>query len=104
MERRPFVLDAGAACLDGHFPDWPLIPGVVLLDAALNVFDLPSPLRIEQAKFLRPCLPDMPLELVMAAHRPGGADVRIECAGELMASVRLSWRAATDADARDSHV
>ena len=103
MERRPFVLDASAACLDGHFPGRPVIPGVALLDAALSAFNVPSPLRIDQAKFLRPCLPGMTLELVMAARRPGGADVRIECAGELMASVRLSWREAPDVDGPGSH-
>jgi 3-hydroxyacyl-[acyl-carrier-protein] dehydratase len=90
MARLPFVLDAAAACLDGHFPGRPVIPGVVLLDAAIHAFGLHAPLRIEQAKFLKPCLPGMGLELVMAP-RDGGADLRIEHGIELMASARIRF-------------
>lgn len=88
MRRVPFVLDAGAACLDGHFPGRPVIPGVVLLDAALSALELTPPIRIDQAKFLKPCLPDMPLELVLSP-RGEGAELRVERAGELMASARV---------------
>lgn len=88
MQRVPFVLDAGAACLEGHFPGRPVIPGVVLLDAALSAFSLPPPVRIDQAKFLKPCLPGMALELVLVP-RPTGAELRVEHAGELMASARV---------------
>jgi 3-hydroxyacyl-[acyl-carrier-protein] dehydratase len=90
MARLLFVLDAAAACLDGHFPGRPVIPGVVLLDAAIHAFGLNAPLRIEQAKFLQPCLPGMALELVMAP-REGGADLRIEHGADLMASARLRF-------------
>lgn len=88
MRRVPFVLDPGAACLDGHFPGRPVIPGVVLLDAALSALTLAPPVHIDQAKFLRPCLPGMQLELVLAS-RGEGFDLRVEHAGALMASARL---------------
>lgn len=88
MVRLPFVLDASSACLDGHFPGRPVIPGVVLLDAAIAAFGLAAPMRIEQAKFLRPCLPGMALELVMT-HRNGIANLRVEQGAELMASARV---------------
>ena len=88
MQRVPFVLDHEAACLDGHFPGRPVIPGVVLLDAALSALALPPPVHIDQAKFLKPCLPGMPLELVLAP-RGDGFDLRVESAGTLMASARL---------------
>ncbi len=67
-----------------------MIPGVVLLDAALSAFGLVSPLRIEQVKFLRPCLPGMALELVMIP-RANGAELRVEQGAELMASARVRF-------------
>lgn len=88
MVRRPFVLDASAACLDGHFPGRPVIPGVVLLDAAIAASGLQAPMRIEQAKFLQPCLPGMALALVVTP-RDSGADLRIEHGATLMASARV---------------
>lgn len=100
MARRTFVLDAGDACLDGHFPDRPIIPGVVLLDAAMTAFGLTPPVRIEQAKFLQPCAPGMTLELTMTPVADG-ADVRVEHDGRLMASARLRARVDRDAEAGD---
>lgn len=88
MHRLPFVLEPDAACLAGHFPGRPVIPGVVLLDAALVAFAIEPPLRLEQAKFLRPCLPGMALELVRVA-RGDGIELRVEHDGELMASARV---------------
>ena len=90
MVRRPFVLEPSAACLEGHFPGHPVIPGVVLLDAAIDIFGVSTPMRIEQAKFIRPCLPGMALELVMLP-RDGGADLRVEHDGQLMASARFGF-------------
>jgi len=98
MARHAFVLDAGDACLDGHFPGRPIIPGVVLLDAAMSAFGLAPPLRIEQAKFLQPCVPGMTLELVMS-HTTTGIDLRVEHDGMLMASARLRDMAARAAGA-----
>lgn len=89
MRRLPFRVEPGAPCLDGHFPGRPVVPGVVLLDAALAALACPAPLRIEQAKFLRPCLPGMDLELVLAARADGGSDLRVEHGGALMASARV---------------
>lgn len=98
MRRLPFRVEPGAPCLDGHFPGRPVVPGVVLLDAALAALAWPGPVRIEQAKFVRPCLPGMDLELVLAARADGGSDLRVEHDGALMASARLRSPAPESAD------
>lgn len=94
MRRLPFRVEPNAPCLDGHFPGRPLVPGVVLLDAALSALAVAGPVRIEQAKFLRPCLPGMDLDLVLSARADGGTDLRVEHEGALMASARVRPAAA----------
>ena len=41
----------GHPALDGHFPGHPIVPGVLLLDAALHAAGLAAPVRIDQVKF-----------------------------------------------------
>ena len=88
MRRLPFAPEVSAACLDGHFPGRPVIPGVVLLDAAIAAAGLAGPLRIEQAKFLRPCLPGLALELCLRQSE-ARIDLHIESEQGRMASARL---------------
>jgi 3-hydroxyacyl-[acyl-carrier-protein] dehydratase len=47
----------------GHFPGNPIIPGALLLDAALEAMDVASLASIRSAKFLRPIRPGTALEL-----------------------------------------
>lgn len=89
MRHHRFVLDASAACLDGHFPGRPVIPGVVLLDAALAAFGLTGPLRIVQAKFLRPCAPNTPLDMFLDQREGGGLELRMEHEGQPVLLARL---------------
>ena len=56
-----FVIPADHPSLAGHFPDRPIVPGVVLLDRVIDAIEaiqgaLP-PLRLPQVKFLKPLLP-----------------------------------------------
>ena len=64
--------------LAGHFPGMPVVPGVVLLDHALQAIgtalgaDL-SACRIASVKFLSPVLPQQPVEVL---HDGGDGAIR----------------------------
>jgi 3-hydroxymyristoyl/3-hydroxydecanoyl-(acyl carrier protein) dehydratase len=56
-----FIIPADHPSLAGHFPDRPIVPGVILLDRVIEAIEavdgaLP-PLRLPQVKFLKPLLP-----------------------------------------------
>lgn len=58
----PFTIPPDHACLPGHFPGRPLVPGVVVLERVVDAIEavhgpLPAPLRLPQVKFLQPLLP-----------------------------------------------
>ena len=60
--RMPFTIAPDHACLPGHFPGRPLVPGVVVLERVVDAIEavhgpLPAPLRLPQVKFLQPLLP-----------------------------------------------
>ena len=56
-----FVIEPDHPSLPGHFPDRPLVPGVVLLDRVVAAIEAahgpPGPLRLPQVKFMQPLLP-----------------------------------------------
>ena len=59
---RQFRIDANHPCLDGHFPDGPIVPGVMLLDLVrIMVGEWKPGTRINgfpNAKFHHPLYPD----------------------------------------------
>lgn len=85
---QPFAPEVSATCLDGHFPGRPILPGVVLLDAAIAATGLAGPLRIEQVKFLQPCTPGLALSLHLE-RSDDRVDLRIESALGCMVRARL---------------
>ncbi|WP_041066434.1 hypothetical protein [Thiolapillus brandeum] len=55
-----FTVDVNHPCIEGHFPDNPIVPAVVLLDQVLTGIDRVwscQPRHLSQAKFLRPLVP-----------------------------------------------
>lgn len=88
MSRRPLDPEVSAACLVGHFPGRPVLPGVVLVRAALDAAGLVPPLELLQAKFLQPCTPQMALAVAWR-QRGRRVDLRIEHGQTLMASLSV---------------
>ncbi|WP_423758444.1 AMP-binding protein [Burkholderia sp. NLJ2] len=71
-----FTIPADHPALPGHFPDHPVVPGVVLLDHAIHAIGaaLNRPLhawRLGSAKFLSPVAPGEPLDLAFDAAASG---------------------------------
>lgn len=66
----------------GHFPGAPIVPGVLLLDAALRDIEATSGVAVAEiisAKFLHPVSPDQPLTLSCECTASGRA--RFELVG-----------------------
>jgi acyl-coenzyme A synthetase/AMP-(fatty) acid ligase/3-hydroxymyristoyl/3-hydroxydecanoyl-(acyl carrier protein) dehydratase len=71
-----FTIAADHACIAGHFPGQPIVPGVVLLDHAIGAIGraLGRPLdasRLSSAKFLSPAAPGTPLDLAFETSASG---------------------------------
>jgi 3-hydroxyacyl-[acyl-carrier-protein] dehydratase len=82
MERiGAFAIAPDHPCLPGHFPGRPLVPGVLVLDAAIRALgDSLDGARIAglpAVKFLGPVLPGETVEICRAA--PESGRVRFEC-------------------------
>jgi 3-hydroxyacyl-[acyl-carrier-protein] dehydratase len=79
MASAPLSLPVPHPATEGHFPGAPILPGVVLLDAALRVIEralgLEAPRwRIAAVKFLSPAAPGEPL--VLEHERLDGGAIR----------------------------
>jgi 3-hydroxyacyl-[acyl-carrier-protein] dehydratase len=88
-----FSIPTDHPSLPGHFPGWPVVPGVVVLDRLLDALEaragpLRSPLRLPQVKFARPLLPgeQAEIELEPVAAAAGRWRFRVLRDGEAIAS------------------
>lgn len=77
------VIGADEACLQGHFPGNPLVPGVVILEHVLEEISRTqaaslSLARIPAVKFLSPLRPGEPLTIELGAPDEGNT-VRFTC-------------------------
>ena len=75
-------LPADHACVEGHFPGNPIVPGAVLLDWILATLERASgrsasAWAVKSAKFLHPTRPGDELELEFAPT--AGGDIRFDC-------------------------
>lgn len=77
------AIGADHPSLPGHFPDIPLVPGVVILDevrAALMDWRKDCRLTgIRTVKFLSPLKPDQPFDIALVADDSGAAEVSFCC-------------------------
>jgi 3-hydroxymyristoyl/3-hydroxydecanoyl-(acyl carrier protein) dehydratase len=69
----PLAIDADHPAFAGHFPDFPVVPGAVLMDEALHAIAAVhgTSRRIAWAKFLRPVRPGDRLRLTYTVAPDG---------------------------------
>ncbi|WP_449468176.1 hypothetical protein [Stenotrophomonas humi] len=70
-----FSIPDDHACLPGHFPGRPLVPGVVLLEQVLRAIEAQSgvaasKLRLPQVKFMAPLLPGQTARVELDGQAP----------------------------------
>jgi acyl-coenzyme A synthetase/AMP-(fatty) acid ligase len=97
-----FTIEAGHPALAGHFPGYPIVPGVVLLDHAIaalgRALDRPTDaFSVSAAKFLRPARPGERLDVAYDTSASGALRFTITRGAQTVASGTL--RAAAPAGA-----
>lgn len=79
--------------LAGHFPGRPIVPGVVLLDRALQMAQAQRAAvtwQVTQVKFLSPCGPGDELHFSLQDGARGGLGFAVRCGGREIAVGHLS--------------
>jgi len=74
----------------GHFPGAPVVPGALLLAAALEALGLAhAGLEIASAKFLLPVAPETDVEVRRVPGAAGASRLELRAAGRLVATAAL---------------
>lgn len=95
MRRARLVFPASHPAFAGHFPGMPVVPGALLLAAALDALGAAERgVEITQAKFLRPVGPDSPVEASCEATATGALRLELHAGGQLVASALLGHASA----------
>jgi acyl-coenzyme A synthetase/AMP-(fatty) acid ligase/3-hydroxymyristoyl/3-hydroxydecanoyl-(acyl carrier protein) dehydratase len=99
-----FTIPADHPALPGHFPGHPIVPGVVLLDHAIDAIGaaLNRPLhgwRLSAAKFLSPAAPGEALDLAFDAAATGAIRFTVRAGERDVASGTLSIESSATAQA-----
>lgn len=87
-----FTIPASHPCLPGHFPGRPVVPGVVLLDAALSAIlchhSATRVVELQTVRFVRPVLPEQEVEIGYTVAGPNLISFACSVAGQQVASGR----------------
>ncbi len=99
-----FTVPPDHPALAGHFPGHPIVPGVVLLDHALDAIGAAlgtsvDACRIESAKFLSPAKPGEALDIAYETAASGAIRFTIRAGARAVASGALAAPSAGDARA-----
>ena len=80
------AIRADHPCLPGHFPDKPLVPGVLILDAVLAALRARHKdcrlTAIPAVKFLQPLEPEQPFTIRFSANADDASKVNFCCCVE----------------------
>lgn len=95
-----FSVPPGHPALAGHFPGRPIVPGVVLLDHALDTLGIAlgqrfDACRIDSAKFLSPVAPGEALDVAYETAASGAIRFTIRAGARTVASGSLTAPSAT---------
>ena len=95
MSRIALTVPADHPAYEGHFPGAPVLPGAVLLDAAINAIETAEqrtgcPWRVPAVKFLGPVRPGEPLELQFHRLENGTIRFQLDSRGRAVADGTLS--------------
>jgi 3-hydroxyacyl-[acyl-carrier-protein] dehydratase len=98
----PLCISPHHPALAGHFPDFPVVPGVVLLDETLHAIDRAEPAadgllwHIGTVKFHRAVRPGEQLQLDYDLQPDGRARFELRAADALVASGTIERRPAAN--------
>ncbi len=90
MRHARLMFPAAHPAFAGHFPGAPVVPGALLLAAALEALgEAGGGVEIAQAKFLQPVGPDTAVEVSCEATASGALRLELRAGGRLVASAVL---------------